>query len=172
MNNRWAGKLAGRVLCNALAGGVLVAIVGAFCLGIAGASAFAVLDFLVYGKVMGGMQHGFRLSSFGSAIGFVLGLLIFGIAAVKTPPGRLFAPLQRFVGRVALGQLLGTLGALSFFAVLVVAKAQLQNQSLAKTVSADLIFIAFGVPITMICGAIAGALSKREKRQSATLKAE
>ena len=207
----WLATLAARVVCNALAGGVLVAMVGALCVGAAGAMVGALLDYR-YASFYVAHPNGFTMSPdvisgglgrlldfvswlfpngitlwpddagvslvvFSSAgaglfVGGLVGATIFGVAAFKAPPGRFYAPIESLVGRVMLGQIAGTLGAISFFGALVAFKMLTQGQSLLDSTDSDLNILFLGTPALMICGAIAGALSKRPPRQSATLKGE
>lgn len=180
MSSHWAAKVAGRVAANAFLGGLLVGVVGALCLGTAAYGLGTLMDYLYLslpGAKISRMTSMARLlppTGIGAGFfggGFV-GASIFVLAASKAPPGRFFAPLSALIGRVALGQIAGTLGALTFFAAVEAFKIQLQNQSLLRVMNGDAKFIALGAPALMICGAIAGALSKRETTQSATLKGE
>lgn len=169
--HRWITKLAARVILNGLAGGALFAVVGAFCIGLAGGIVGTVLDYFSVaggGNAFIGAYIGFGLG----ALSGVCGVIIFGIAAFKIPSHRGLAPLRFLAARVIVGQVVGTIGAVTFFLFVETAKTRALGQPLSQGISEDLLWILFGAPILMICGAIAGALSQRETRQSATLKAE
>ena len=160
---RWQFVLVGRVLANALFGGVLAATVGTIGLGASGASqdwlGNSVFPFPANSP---GRYDLFNVSVlFGISVGLILGALIFGIAAGKSAPGRLFAPLKELAWRVSLGQLVGIAGAASSFYAFEAVKATLNNESFAYSASLDMAGLLFGAPVLMICGAIAGALSKR-----------
>ena len=94
----------------------------------------------------------------------LFGALVGGVAASNARPGALLAPLA-IIKRVALGQLLGTLAALSSYLILALAIAQLNAQPFIGSVEGGLVVALIGVPVLMNCGAIAGALWKREARQ-------
>ena len=160
--NRWAAKWVARVGWNALAGGALVGIVGAFCIGAAGALVGAVYARHMGATFLDGARVGGYVGVILGAMCGVIGVLIFGVAAFRSAPGRLFAPFLQLRGRVALGQFLGTVDALSFFFAVEWAKSQLQNQSFGQGIAEDLKWIQWGAPALMVCGAIAGALSKRD----------
>ena len=173
MNNRWMARVAARVLANALAGGVLFALLGALCIGSGGWLTGAIIDFSgVTGEGPVYARQGAQMGVYLGVVSGVVGVLVFGIAALKAAPGELFAPLRALGGRVALGQVLGTLGAATFFFLFEAVQSHLQSQPFGFKVFGGAILIMFGAPVLMICGAIAGALSKRPARQSATLKAE
>ena len=68
------------------------------------------------------------------------------------------------IKRVALGQLLGTVGAISSYLVLAWAIARFNGAPFLGTVEDNLDLAILAAPITMICGAIAGALWKSDKQ--------
>ena len=94
-------------------------------------------------------------------LGFFIGLALFSIAAARTAPGRTFEPLRALFGRVALGMLAGALGFCSLFLAVEWARAWAQSQPLHMVAVFDSTWLFLGTPALMICGAIAGALSKR-----------
>ena len=103
----------------------------------------------------------------GLIIGGLAGAVIFGVAAFQAPPDRFFAPLGALIGRVALGQVVATLAALICFGAIEAFRIQVQGQSLLNvtTGSFNNVYLnatSFGAPIVMTCGAIAGALTKRD----------
>ena len=172
MKNLWAAKFVARVVWNALAGGFLFAVVGALCLGAGGWLTGTIIDFSkITGEGPVYARMGARLGIHSGAVCGVFGVFIFGVAAFRAP-GEFFAPLRALGGRVALGQVLGTLGAASSFFLFEFLVAQLPGQNFALNVFRDAFVLSLAAPVVMLCGAIAGALSKRPARRSATLKAQ
>ena len=170
---RWMRILAIRVLANAVVGGFWFAFVGACCCGAAG----AFLTFLIsvsVGEFGIGMAFG-KLTVVDATLGFasgIMGAFIFAIAAWRTTPGHLLSPFYELKLRVFLGQVLGTfLVCISFFSFVFI-KMKLQNINLAYSTGYDGVYLLFGAPILMICGAIAAALTKRDLPKVATLKTE
>ena len=162
-----------RVLANALVGGFAVAIVGALCSGAAGSFLTFIIS-LVTGEFGIGMIFG-KLTVFGATLGLVsgvIGIFIFAIAAWSAAVGPLLMPFCELKQRVFLGQLLGTLLASASFFVFEFLKSNLQNVAFADELKNEGHYLLLGAPISMICGAIAGALTKRDLPQSATLNAE
>ena len=173
-DNRWTAALAARVMGNALAGGVLVGIVGAISLRAAG-YVLARLFIVLYQPFSGqNLIDATLLTSTGAGLfgGGLAGAIIFGIAAFKAAPGRFSEPLRAIIGRVVLGQIVGTVGALSFFFAVGLAMFRFPTLRQSLIDYGDWEWIQYGAPILMICGAIAGALSKRAPAQSATLRTE
>ncbi len=169
ISQNWFAKFAGRVAANALIGGLLTALVGALC----GGATSALLCYLL--SLRGapaawddGMTELIALQFIiGACLGAwsgIAGAFIFGATAATSGPGRLLAPLA-LVKRVALGQLLGALAALSSYLTFAWALAQFNAWPFLGTVEDNLELAIWGVPVTMIFGAIAGALWKREARQ-------
>lgn len=161
-NQPWAAKAAKRIGANIVVGALLTAIVGALCVATAGALLGWILDIRSTPPSWdsGFLGPGLFIGLFLGAWSGVLGALLGAVAACAARPGALFAPLA-ILKRVALGQLLGTLGALSSYLFYALIIAQTQNQSFVGSVEDNLILALIGVPITMNCGAIAGALWKR-----------
>ena len=119
----------------------------------------------------------FSGASTGLIVGILVGVFIYGVATFQTPFGRIFAPISELIGCVAIGQVVGTLGALTFFGAAAVFKTQVQGQSLFNAIAGGyddiyLNIISLGTILLMICGAIAGALTKRDLPQPATLNVE
>ena len=171
---RWMKVLSTRVLANAIIGGLLFAIVGALCLGTGGFLLGTALDRAGLGNILifphfaaEGADSGVLMG----AISGIVGCFIFGIAALRVSPN-FFTPLRNLWARVALGQFMGALSAGATFLLCEYINARVQGQRLSQNVLADLPLITYAAPILMICGAIAGALSKRDLPQSATLNAE
>ena len=162
----WAIKAAQRVGANLIIGALLTALVGALCVGTAGAIIGAIMDIRStppawsLGFSAAGADVGMTLGSWSG----ILGALIFGIAALTARPGRLFAPITA-IKRVALGQFLGTLGALSTYLLAAAFIAQTRGQSFVVTVEDNALIILVGAPLMMLCGAIAGALWRREAQR-------
>ncbi len=163
INQHWFTRVAGRVLSSAIIGGVVSAIVGALCVGAAGALFGWLLDIR---STPASWDSGFLFPgawvgmSLGAWSGFV-GLIAAGLVAFDMPSRHSFAPLRALLGRVAIGQLLGTLGAISSYLLLAWAIAQTQGQPFVGTVEDNLDLIIWAAPAAMIGGAIAGALWKR-----------
>lgn len=158
----WAAKAAMRIGANIIVGAMLTAIVGALCVGAAGALLGGIVDIRSTpssrddGFLAIGLCFGLFLGTWSGILGAVIG----GVAALTARPGRLFAPLT-IIKRVALGQLFRTLGALSSYLVFALVMAQLNAQPFIWAVEESLFWALIGVPILMNCGAIAGALWKR-----------
>lgn len=161
-NNNWLGRAVLRAGVNLIVGGIITAIVGALCVGTAGGFLGYLLDLRGTPATWDGgfIVLGFIIGAAWGAWSGIVGAIIFGVAASKAKPGRFFAPLA-LIKRVALGQLLGTLGALSSYLVFALAVAQFNGDPFIGTVEDHLELAMFGAPITMVCGAIAGALWKR-----------
>ncbi len=161
-------RLAGRVVANALVGGLIFAVVAAFCLGLGGALTGWILNpatnsgdhYALIGAKMGVAQ---------GVVSGVVGALIYAVIAFKTAPGRCFEPLFAGLSWVAAGQIGGVLIAATAFFAVELAKSQLQSRPFDQAVGGDVMFIFLGAPALMVCGAIAGALSKRIKPKTAAL---
>ncbi len=158
INEHWAAKIAGRVMANAIVGSVIVALIGALCVGAAGALMGWLLDIRSTppswdsGFLFPGAWLGAYLGSYSGLVGAVAA----GVAAFDFK-----VPLRALLSRIALGQLLGTLGAVSSYLLLALAIAWTQSQPFTGTVEDNLELIIWGAPAAMIGGAIAGALWKR-----------
>ena len=161
-SQNWVFGAAKRIGANVIIGAILTAIVGAGCVGAAGALLGAILDIRSTpatwdGGFLGlGLFLGFYLGAWSG----IFGALVGGVAASSAPTNRTFAPLAIFK-RVALGQLLGTLAALSSYLILALAIAQFNGDPFVGTVEDNLELAIYAVPVLMNCGAIAGALWKR-----------
>ena len=167
--------LAIRVLANALIGGIAVAFVGAFCVGLAGGFVGTALDYGGFLGAQGETGFGFLGAFAGAEMGAlsgIIGAVLFALATVRATPGQILAPLKALIGRVTLGQIFGTSGAFTSFMAFELVKTLINHQGLASNIFDDLVWILYGAPILMICGAIAGALSKRDLPKTATLNAE
>ena len=162
---RWMAKLACRILVNALIGGTTFAFVGAFCIGATGGLIGTILD---YAGMLGAREEGgfgFLGAFVGAKLGFLsgtIGVIILIITTIHAMPGRLLKPFNIIIGRLILGQILGTMGAFTSFMVFELAKTLVMGRGLAQNINDDLTWILLGAPASMICGAIAGALSKRD----------
>ena len=158
----WAAKAAKRIGANLVVGALLTALMGALCVGAAGAVIGGIMDIRStppawsLGFSAAGASLGMTLGSWSG----ILGAVIFGIAALTAHPGRFFAPIIA-IKRVALGQFLGTLGALSTYLLAAMFIAQTRGQLFVATVEDNAVIILIGAPLMMLCGAIAGALWKR-----------
>ena len=163
LSQHWILRVFGRVLTNAIVGGVIIAIIGALCVATAGAFFGWMMDIRSTPPAwnMGFMGPGAFLGAFlGAWSGFV-GALAGAVAALGDNSTRPLATLRALLNRVALGQLLATLGAVSSYLLLALAIAQIKGDPFIGTVEDNLELAIYGAPITMICGAIAGALWKR-----------
>ena len=160
--HNWAAMAAKRISAGILGGALIIATVGALCVGAAGALLGAILDIRSTPATWDGgfMGPGLFLGLYLGAWSGILGAGVGGVAAVGARPGALLAPLA-ILKRVALGQSLGTLAALSSYLVLALLIAQLNAQSFVGTVEDNIEMAIYGVPVLMNCGAIAGALWKR-----------
>ncbi len=171
---RWMTILAGRVLANALVGGITFAFVGALCVGLAGGIIGIALDgwSRTFSPAAG---YGFFGAFIGAKVGAfdgIVGVFLFAIATIRAKPGRLLKPFSALIGRVITGQITGTMGALTSFMIFEFVKTLIISRGFSQNVFDDLLWILFGTPILMICGAIAGALTKRDLPKVATLNAE
>lgn len=159
----------GRVVANAIAGGLAFAVVGAFCGGIVGVCFGA----LCYSFNVDVMWRSARLGAYVGLASGVFGVLIYAIAAFTATPGDLFSPFHSLKKRVCLGQIFGTFLSCASFIVFECGKAALQKITLAQALNSnDAIYFICIAPITMILGAIAGAIFKREPPKVATLNAK
>ena len=172
---RWMTKLAGRVLANAIIGGMAFALVGAFCVGLSGGFVGTALD---YGGLLGAQGEngfGFPCAFAGAetgALSGIIGAVLFAIATIRAMPGRILAPLNALIGHITWGQIFGTASAFTSFMAFELVKTLINHQGLAPNIFDDLVWILYGAPLLMICGAIAAALTKRDSPKTATLKAE
>lgn len=158
----WAAIAAKRIGAGIVVSAILTGIIGALCVATAGALLGWILDIRSTPPSWdsGFLGPGLFIGLFLGAWSGVLGALFGGVAAFTARPVHIFAPLE-VIKRVALGQLLGTLGALSSYLFYALILTQTQGQSFVETVEDNLILALVGVPILMNCGAIAGALWKR-----------
>lgn len=162
----WKAALLKSVVLNSFAGALLAAIVGAFC-GLAVTQIIVWLDegASVALKMPTDLNLGLiiRSSMIGgfALLAGLLSALIFIVVTVRAQPGQTFAPLQSLVGRVLLGQIVGTIGFCSLFLSVEFARSIGANPPFYTLAMDDLLWLLFGAPVLMLCGAIAGALSKR-----------
>ena len=143
-----------RILANAFAGGFHFAGVGSACGLLAGA---------LTGLFHGGWPGGFTGAFFGVPMGLLSGIpgsLIYAVAAARAEPGDALQPMKEIKDRVAIGQLLGTVGAASSFAMVELFRIYAQRITNSQGIDDSLLFMLIA-PALMICGAIAGALWKR-----------
>ena len=159
----WIFRVLGRVLTNAIVGGVVAAIAGALCVATAGAFFGWIMDLRSTppswdsGFLFPGAWVGARLGVWSGFIGAIVG----GVAALGDNSTRPLEKLRALLNRVALGQLLATLGAVSSYLLLALVIAQIKGDPFTGTVEDNLELAIYGVPVSMVCGAIAGALWKR-----------
>ena len=148
----------GRVVANALAGGLAFAIVGAFC----GGGAVFVLSLFEVGALGEGSFIGVPI---GAIVGFVCGiagLFIHLFSALKAEPGEFWQPFFDLTAPVSFGQFWGTVGACTAYLAFELLAALIRDTSFSAGVSEDMLLFAFGAPTIMICGAIAAAIFKRD----------
>ncbi len=147
----------GRVLANALAGGLAFAIVGLFC---------GALSGFIFGIIFDGSLGGsLIIASYGILVGVacgVAGVLIHLVAAVVAKPGEFWEPSFNLTASVSLGQVWGTVAAIAAFVAFELIDSQIHQASFSTTVGEDVTFFCLFAPIIMICGAIAGAIWKRD----------
>ncbi len=150
----WPWILAGRVAIHVIVGATVTAIVGALCVGAAGAATVCLLIGECILPNLGGII-GLVFGSFGG----VAGALIFGIAGATAPPSRFLLPRRALLARVCGGQIGGTLLACSAYATL-----NIIQRHFGLNPTGDVDGVMFGAPALMICGAIAGALFRPGQR--------
>ena len=154
-------NIANRVLLNALIGGLAFAIIGAVCGGAVGAT----LGF-IHDKILGYGHSYLRLYAQGGVMVGVLsgvfGAMICGTFAFYEKPERATNLLIALIGRVAVGQVLGVLGATTAFFAYELVRRQFVDERLIFLITGDEQFLLLGAPALMICGAIAAALTKRD----------
>ena len=162
-HQNWAAKAARSIAANLVVGAIITAIVGALCVGAAGALLGGIMDIRSTPASWDGgfLGPGLFLGLYLGAWSGILGAMFGGVAALTARADARFASLA-ILKRVALGQLLGTLAALSSYLIFALAIAQLNAQPFVGTVEDNLELAIFGVPILMNCGAIAGALWQRD----------
>lgn len=165
LSRNWVAKFAGRVLVSALIGGFFTAIVGALCGATAGALFGWILDIRSTPPSWDGeflLPGAWLVAYLGSFSGFV-GLFAGAVAAFDGKPASSIVP-RALLRNLALGQLFGTGGAVSsylLFAV-AVAVAQFSGDPFVGIVEDNLELVIWGAPILMICGAVAGAIFRRD----------
>ena len=168
ISQSWIAKFAGRVLASAFVGGLVAAIVGALCVGTAGVLFGWMLDIRSTppswdsGFLFPGAWLGAYLGSYSGVIGALAG----GVAASGGKPTTSVVPPRALLRNIALGQVFGTMGAVSSYLIFALALAQLNAQSFVGTVEDQLDLILWGAPVMTICGAIMGALWKSQARDS------
>ena len=168
---RWMKVLAVRVVVNAVMGGLWFALIGALCIGLTLGLIGTVADYS--GAFGANAESGFTGAIIGAKIGAssgIAGIVLFAIAAIRAMPGQLLEPFDVLFGRVICGQALGTIGALTSFVAFELAKTSINHRGFTLNSFDDSKWIIYGAPTLMICGAIAGALSKRDWPKVATLK--
>ncbi len=94
------------------------------------------------------------------------------VATLKSAPGEIIAPVRTLLGRVVLSQIAGTLITGSAFLTFAIVTARFQPLLLVTNVVYNALLPTKFAPPIVVCGAIAGALTKRDLPKVATLKAE
>ena len=163
----WQSVLVGRIACNAMVGGLLAGMTATISGGVAG----AIWDWANAGAnvalkirpmpgisppsgVMTGLLNGL-------VVGTLISALVFAVITARAQPGRLFEPTRAFLARVAIGLNAGALGFCSLFLLIEWARTALSGQSFYVQAIIDSGWLFWGTAALMVCGAIAGALSKR-----------
>ena len=152
----WLRRFAGHLVLGALA----TALVGALCVGTLGALCGWVMDLSSRPATW---DDGFRFAGFGlgitlGAFGGIVGALFCGWAGLVAPPNRALLPPRALLGRIALGQVAGTLLAGATFVLWVLVQSQNTGQSFGRVLEDEVFLLLWAAPALMICGAIAGAL--------------
>ena len=148
----------GQVLANACGGGLILALVGVICCGMAGALTDWIFDnAFSWTSLTPETRHIYRDAGarIGALAGFVTGALLFGRLASKGEQIQV-----RFVN-VVVGQVAGVAAFSLIFYAFEVIKSWLLGKELILGLDSDATWLLYGAPALMICGAIAGALSKR-----------
>lgn len=151
----------GRVLANALAGGLAFAVVAALCLGFCGGVTGWFLGESAEVKLIVakfGVNAGVVIGGFSG----VFGLIIFAIVAAKSKSEQFFGPLQNFLGCVTSGQVIGIVTAVAITLVFQLANAYLYHRALSAGIYSNAFLILLGTTALMIGGAIAAAIFKRD----------
>lgn len=166
IERQWKAALLKRVTLNAFAGALLAALVGALCgLMVSGLVVWVERSASIALKILSAPEFGAIITNAMTAglamLGALLGAIILAVAATRAKPGALMEPLLSLIGRVLLGQIAGTVGFCSLFLVVAGARASLSGQSFYLAAMNDSGWLFVGAPVMMLCGAIAGAFSKR-----------
>ncbi len=147
-----------RVVANALAGGLAFAIVGAFC----GGSAVFFIALFEYGGMGEGSFIGVPIGAIVGAVCGIAGIFIHLFPALRAESGEFWEPFFDLTARVSWGQMWGTIAACTAFIVIELVRSQFNNVGFSDNISEDFLIFAFAAPASMICGAIAGAIFKRD----------
>lgn len=166
-NENWIWFLLRRVVSHALAGALATAIVGALCIGGAGALTGFIWDL---SSKSAGWNDGFTL--IGALIGVtwgsfsgIVGALICGWVGLSAPPSRAILPPRALLKPICAGQIAGTLLACATYFGGVAAVAWQNGETFGRVVESSFGYIMFGTPALMIIGAIVGGLlTDRHKR--------
>ena len=159
----WAARAAQRIGANIVVGAIVTAIVGALCVATAGALFGWMLDIRSTppswdsGFLFPGAWLGAYLGSFSG----IVGALAAAVAALGGKPDDSVGPPRALLRNLAMGQLFGTLGAVSSYLLFAFGVAQWNGDPFIGTVEDNLELIIWGAPALMISGAILGALWKR-----------
>ena len=163
---RWKAALLKRVVLNSFAGALLAAPVGALC-GLIVSAVFLWLENSLSVALRIPPAPGFialitqsNIAGF-AVLGALLGAIVFAVATARAQPGELFAPLRMLIGRVLLGQIVGTVGFCSLYLCVEAARGAATSQPFYLFASGDTVWLIIGSLALMSFGALAGALSKR-----------
>lgn len=169
-NGRWVGRLLARTLLHALGGGVFAALVGALCIALAGALTGAVIDIggtpYRWGESLIPIGFCFGLA-LGGAGGGIVGVILHALQGLFSAPDLRLLPTRAFLCRVSLGQIGATIGACASFFGFEILFSLTQSLPFPACVDRHLVWIMFGAPALMMCGAIAGALWRGESASDA-----
>ncbi len=147
----------GRMIANALMGGLAFAVVGAFCGG--GAALFVELLCGGWGE---GVFPGVPVGAFVGVACGVVGIFIHLFSAIGAEPDEFWEPFFNLTARVSFGQLWGTVGACAAFLFLVWMRSLSTHSSFSANANEGALLFAVGAPALMIFGAIAAAVLKRD----------
>lgn len=152
---RLVANVLGWALANAILGGVEFAIVGACC--------GAVTGFTLGLFFEGSLDNAFGGAAVGSTIGAACGILsvpVRGFHALFAPPDEFLQPCFDLIPRLALGQVWGTIVALTGFFAFELVRSN--GVSFAEAVERDAMLMILFAPALMIIGAGMAAIFKRD----------
>lgn len=163
LQHSWAPKFAFRFGANVIVGALLTSIIGALCVGAAGALFGWMLDLRSTppswdsGFLFPAVWLGAYLGSYSGIVGASA-----AVAASGAKPDSSIMPPRALLRNIALGQLFGTACAVSSYLLFAFCVAQFNGEPFVATVEDHLDLIIWGAPTLAICGSIAGALWKRD----------
>ncbi len=108
------------------------------------------------------VEFGVRNGVFNGIFCGLFGGLIFAIVAARKTSERLFETFRKLVVRVAAGQISGVITTALAFSTFKLTEAQLSGLPISIKKYSDGYLLLLLATILMICGAIAGAIFKRD----------